>query len=152
MSKKMELGIITSIVHHHRDTSALWINIDFGDSGQGFGGLILDPEYVSRFLKDLCGTFNLLPSQTDSLVGQECIVYRCWGFYNDHIEAISKRTAGARLFSLTNWRKKYWPESNFSPIGHRKESLESTIRWAERRALEAQRDLLNLEKNYTEWK
>lgn len=121
-----------------------------GGWGQGFGGYMFgEEEHRKAFVAAICETFGV--ADPELLIGQPCYVLRCWGGWGETIEGLESEATG-RQFIAHDWLRERFPESDIkSPLDRKAESLRSTIQWAERRWLEARRDLDRVEDGYVRW-
>lgn len=123
-----------------------WLFLEWDGGGQGFGGIVLDGGALTRdYLADLCARFGV--SDVEALVGRKCYALRC--FRGGSIEGVESETGGR--FTLTDWRRKHWPERATTPLDDRREVLHRSIESAAERIKQASRDLVNLGSEYHAW-
>jgi hypothetical protein len=124
-------GIETVVVHLEGDPSG-W--------GQGFGCLCMkDEEESRRFVREVCETFG--HSDPERLKGQKCLALYTdspWGT----IEGIE--APGGKRFTIRGWRRRYYPDHAPTPTQAKRASIESDIRFHERRLAERRAELATL--------
>ena len=131
----------------YHDIPTVSVGIDFGSSFQSFGGLALDAGSLKWFLDELCEIFDV--QRKEQLIGKKCYALRNFGIWNDAIEGIE--APSGKRFTITGFRKRHYPEFAKSPLEHKREELESTIRWATRRAEEAKEQLKTVASGFVDW-
>ena len=123
------------------------VSIDFEASHQAFGCVVFDTdEHLADFVEDLLCIFGV--REVPELVGKPVIALRCFGGWNEPIEGLEAESG--RRFILTEWRRKFWPDSK-SPLEARRMSTKATIASLERRIREEQVKLDALDAEYVEW-
>ena len=119
---KRELGKVESIYFGREGHGIMtfWVHLDFGDSGQGFGGIVLD-KYNEK-TKEREGTahgmdlyMQLLDffgvEELHKAKGTAVYALRKDGTYGKSIMALERtKFEGGKVFSLDEWRKKWFPK------------------------------------------
>jgi hypothetical protein len=124
-------GIITVVIRLESPT---------GGWGQGFGCLRMkDDAEAKRFLGEVCAIFD--HSEPERLKGQECIALYCLPW--ESIEGIE--APSGKRFTITGWRRRYYPEHTLSPTGRRRKALKENLQCHRRRVTEIEAQLDNLE-------
>ena len=144
-----EAGMIDSVFYGVEDHGILTasVRIAFAGSSQGFGQLALDAESGPAFIRELCDTFGVCDAER--LKGLGCFALRCFPGFNTEIEGLE--SPSGRRFTLTGFVRKHWPEKAKSPLDRKRDSILSTIAWAERRVKEERQALAILARDYVDW-
>ena len=122
MTKLKELGKVTSVSLGTQDHGVLtlWLNIDFGGSGQGFGGFTMDDksdeeEYGDR-IGHACGTDFILRllrlfdvHSLEEIVGKPVYAIRDKeGLAGTIIGLETPKFDGGRKFLVEDWKNKWF--------------------------------------------
>lgn len=143
-----EPGTIEKVQVGEEDRGILtWIFIDFVGTGQGFGGLILDPGSVKVWKQSLCRTFDV--ERYEDLVGKKCFALRNWPTWGADIEGLESESG--KRFTLHAFRRFLWPEKDWDPLKLKKDACEREVALLERRLNEARVALRNVAIGYKEW-
>jgi hypothetical protein len=144
-----EKGIVESVSVGKEDhgVNTVWVFLKFNCSGQGFGGLCLDGGPIQKdFIKEICNLFEV--TNINDIVGKKCYALRCFDHFGSNIEGLM---VGKKKFTLTSWRRKHWPDETKTPLETKIDRLYSDIRWAERRIVEAKKELMVVKNKYVDW-
>ena len=149
MGNHRDPGTIDNITHgddHGLITSWVIIHFDNGCS-QGFGGLCLEEKTLKYFLRDLCKTFGV--RKPWQLLGKKYIALRSFGGWNETIEGLE--TPKGKRFTITGFRKAYYPEHATSPLETRRAYLKLEIASWHRRIRDNETTLQNIDADFVDW-
>lgn len=122
------------------------IYLDHEEGGcQAFGNLSLDEKIGPAFVSSICSLFGV--KSLEELKGMSCYALYSFPYFNEMIEGIE---VNGKLFLLTEFRKRFWPDTN-SVLEDRKESIKRDIAWATQRIADLEEKLLSIEGVYIEW-
>lgn len=114
--------------------------------GQGFGGLLLDPHHLADWKASLAVLFGV--KTYDEIVGRHCFVLRCWPAYGADIEGLE---VDGRRFTITDFRRKHWPEKARDQLTNKTEAIRRDIDYHARRIREQVAALERASDGYVEW-
>lgn len=117
-----------------------------GGWGQGFGGLAFDEPHLAAWKQDLCALFGV--TDIAEVVGSQCFILRCWASWGSDIEGLE---VDGRRFTVTDFRRKHWPEKTKTQLENKAEALRSDIDYHARRIREDVQRLETLHEGYVEW-
>lgn len=147
VDRRRQLARVTS-VSYDEDHGTVWVMLEFGAGCQGFGGLAFartaDREkFVDAVRRVLCVPYPV------SMTGAVCYALYSRGDNNESIEGIESLDGALRL-TVTGFLRSLGEEVS-SARDRERESLESTVRWAERRAAQARAELATLDARTVDW-
>lgn len=133
---KEDHGILTCYVH-----------LEFEGSGQGFGGIALDPDTTGPdFKRALCDLFDT--QDFDSLEGRECFALRHWDHFGERISGLE--APSGKRFMLYHWRKKHYPDTT-TPLQDARDAIKREVAFLTRRLSEEHNKLDRLVDGYISW-
>lgn len=132
--------------HEHYDVYVADIRFEDKGCGQGFTDLILDEKVTGPdFAAQICSMFGA--SKLEDIVGRQCFVLRPWG-NGCNVEGIE---VDGKRFTITDFRRKHWPEKAATRLEERQADLRRSIN---RAAADIQRwtsELSTCAWGYVEW-
>jgi hypothetical protein len=125
-----------------------WVHVEGVDSGwgQGFGGIALSPPAAADFIASVCALFGV--TALTECAGRNCFVLRSWPSWGSDIEGIE---VDGRRFTLTDFRRKHWPDVAADPLARRRESILNSINYAGRDVQRYVAELGRVEDGYIDW-
>jgi hypothetical protein len=130
------------------DYGVLMLNatFEFDCAVQGLGGLCLDDRTGPAIVAELCAMFGV--KTIDEIAGRRCFVLRCWPRLHEPIEGLE---VDGRRWTLTDFRRRNWPEKTWDRLADRTDGIQREI---ERHASEIDRcvdRLRNVRDGYVDW-
>lgn len=138
----------TCEVDEDHDVIVPWIHVEGLDGGwgQGFGGLILDEKHAEDWKVSICALFGV--KELVECEGRNCFALRAWPTWGTDIEGIE--VDGCR-FTLTEFRRKHWPNEPADPLSRRRNAIINDINWHGSRIVERASELHRLADGYVDW-
>lgn len=128
--------------------NTVWVNLDFGGSGQSFGGLALkSAESRQSFIGELCAVFGV--STLDQLVGKQCYALRSFSDWGAKIEGLESVDTGNR-FTVTGYRLSRGYDAP-NPLDEALKGVLSDVLRAQKVLKEAEARVAGLKADYVEW-
>lgn len=130
------------------DRGEWWIRCEGPGWSQGFGGICLaeDSKEDRAFRDELAAFFGV--RWIHDAVGKECYVLRCFDIHNEPIEGFEYR---GKVWTLTDFRRRHFPEHAKTRLQEQKDYYGARIDGAHRQIEDAKRMLSKLDSMFVDW-
>lgn len=154
MSEHREPATVSSVMYGTEDhgilTFMLYMTLEGGSCGQGFGNIVLRDEPGDRsgpLLKaELCELYGV--ENFDDIRGRQCFVLRC--FEDDNIEGVE---VDGKRWTITSFRKRHYSDHKDGPsvLETKIRRLRERIDYHARGIQDCNRQLEHVEDGYRDW-
>lgn len=117
-----------------------------GGWGQGIGGMVLTPETVDAWRRELAETFRV--ATLEEIVGRSCFVLRSWPGYGHNIEGVE---VDGRRWTLTGFVRRHFPDKAIDPLTNRRNKATARLSSLANDLERARREIETCADGYIDW-